>query len=67
MSPIMRPVPLVVAFVFLAPLKASAQRLQMPVVLAPYSTPRFIPGVLPPSELLRALKDYGHLIHPLQA
>ena len=36
------------------------------VIVAPYSTPRFIPGVLSPSELLRAVKDYGHLIHPLQ-
>lgn len=146
MTSIMRPVRLVAACVLLAPLKASAQRLQMPVVLrgptvvlmvardttlapdasdderrwratfdstlalarrladsmgyevqvrygptvrvidpkghatyqsprdalegyvivAPYSTPRFIPGVLSPSELLRAVKDYGLLIHRLQ-
>jgi len=36
------------------------------VIVAPYSTPRLIPGVLSPSELWRALKDYGRLIHPLQ-
>jgi hypothetical protein len=36
------------------------------VIVAPYSTPRFIPGVLAPSELWRAIKDYGRLIHPLQ-
>ena|SRR5690242_16756029 len=36
------------------------------VIVAPYSTPRLIPGVLSPSELWRARKDYGRLIHPLQ-
>ena len=36
------------------------------VIVAPSSTPRFIPGALSPSELWRALKDYGRLIHPLQ-
>lgn len=36
------------------------------VIVAPYSTPRFIPGVLTPSELWRAIKDYGRLAHPLQ-
>ena len=36
------------------------------VIVAPSSSPRFIPGALAPAELLRALKDYGRLIHPLQ-
>ncbi|HEV2749815.1 MAG TPA: hypothetical protein VGV12_04750 [Gemmatimonadales bacterium] len=36
------------------------------VIVAPSSSPRVIPGALSATELLRALRDYGRLIHPLQ-